>query len=78
MLSLVFIVGLLTTGVGAASYSVACHWIPFPQLECLAWESEEEDVLIPATTGCIRVVWYPKRGFPFSEEKGRDNGRRNL
>ena len=24
-----------TTGVGTVSDSVACHWIPFPYLDCL-------------------------------------------
>lgn len=34
-------VGPLTIGAGAVSDSVACHWIPFPYLDCLVgpqWE----------------------------------------
>lgn len=58
----------LTTGAGAISYSVVCHWIP-PQGGLHGCDSVEKMCLVLLRLD-VWVGWYPKRGFPFSEENG--------
>ena len=69
----------LTIGAEPAVHSVACHWIPFPMLDCLVgpqWEA-----FPPAGIRCPRACWYPRGAPPLWGERegiiGRGNWRWN-